>query len=153
MAKLTRIAGLGIGPMLAPMLAALPALAQDAAAPAMEAATETAAAVVDKGDVAWMMTATLLVLFMILPGLALFYGGLVRTKNMLSVPTQCTVITALVMVIWVLWGYSFAFGGGTSPYWGGPRQAVPGGRDSRFRPRRPSPTVRKSPNTCSSPSR
>jgi Amt family ammonium transporter len=90
-------------------LALLPtlALAQDV--------TET----VDKGDVAWMMTATLLVLFMILPGLALFYGGLVRTKNMLSVLMQCTLITAMVMVIWVVWGYSFAFGGGTSLYWGG----------------------------------
>ena len=95
--------------MAAGLLGLLPtlALAQDA--------TET----VDKGDVAWMMTATLLVLFMILPGLALFYGGLVRTKNMLSVLMQCTLITAMVMVIWVVWGYSFAFGGSTSPYWGG----------------------------------
>ncbi|WP_386684520.1 ammonium transporter [Loktanella sp. R86503] len=66
-----------------------------------------------------MMTATLLVLFMILPGLSLFYGGLVRTKNMLSVLMQCTLITAVVMVIWVVWGYSFAFGGSTSPFWGG----------------------------------
>ena len=90
-------------------LATLPslALAQDA--------TET----MDKGDVSWMMTATVLVLFMILPGLALFYGGLVRSKNMLSVLMQCTLITAMVMVIWVVYGYSFAFGGGTSPYWGG----------------------------------
>nr|WP_322868180.1 ammonium transporter [Aquicoccus sp. G2-2]MEA1115130.1 ammonium transporter [Aquicoccus sp. G2-2] len=72
----------------------------------------------DKGDVAWMMTATLLVLMMILPGLALFYGGLVRSKNMLSVLMQCTTITAMVMVIWVIWGYSFAFGG-AGPYWGG----------------------------------
>ncbi len=119
MSKLTKIAGLGIGPSLIAALAALPALAQDAAAPGLGGATEAAAAVVDKGDVAWMMTATLLVLFMILPGLALFYGGLVRTKNMLSVLMQCTVITAMVMVIWVFWGYSFAFGGGTSPYWGG----------------------------------
>jgi Amt family ammonium transporter len=59
------------------------------------------------------------VLFMIVPGLALFYGGLVRTKNMLSVLMQCTIITAIVMVIWVVYGYSFAFGGSTSPYWGG----------------------------------
>lgn len=90
-------------------LATLPslALAQDA--------TEA----MDKGDVSWMMTATVLVLFMILPGLALFYGGLVRSKNMLSVLMQCTLITAMVMVIWVVYGYSFAFGGGTSPYWGG----------------------------------
>jgi len=73
----------------------------------------------DKGDVAWMMTASLLVLFMTLPGLALFYGGLVRAKNALSVLMQCTMIAAVVMVIWVLWGYSFAFGGGTGPFWGG----------------------------------
>lgn len=75
--------------------------------------------VMDKGDVAWMMTSTLLVLFMILPGLALFYGGLVRAKNMLSVLMQCTVITALVIVIWALYGYSVAFGDLASPYWGG----------------------------------
>jgi len=86
----------------------LPGLAQEAAAQTM-----------DKGDVAWMLTATLLVLFMIVPGLALFYGGLVRSKNMLSVLMQCTSIAALAMVIWVLWGYSVAFGGGTSPFWGG----------------------------------
>ncbi len=89
---------------------------------AQEATTETADVIVevmDKGDVAWMMTATLLVLFMAVPGLALFYGGLVRTKNMLSVLMQCTVIVAVVMIIWVVYGYSFAFGGGTSPYWGG----------------------------------
>jgi Amt family ammonium transporter len=73
----------------------------------------------DKGDVAWMMTSTILVLFMILPGLALFYGGLVRAKNMLSVLMQCTMITAVVIIVWVVWGYSFAFGGGTSPFWGG----------------------------------
>ena len=88
-------------------MAALPALAQDAAA------------VPDKGDTGFMMIASVMVLFMILPGLALFYGGLVRTKNMLSVLMQTTLITAMVMVIWVLYGYSMAFGGGTSPYWGG----------------------------------
>ncbi len=96
-------------------LAATAAFAQDAAAPAAEAAAPT----VDKGDVAWMMTATLLVLFMTMPGLALFYGGLVRAKNMLSVLMQCTVITGVAIIVWVVWGYSFAFGGGTSPYWGG----------------------------------
>ena len=87
-------------------IAALPALAQEAPVP-------------DKGDTSFMMIATVLVLFMILPGVALFYGGLVRSKNMLSILMQSTVITALVMVIWVVYGYSFAFGGGTSPYWGG----------------------------------
>jgi Amt family ammonium transporter len=77
------------------------------------------APIMDKGDAAWMMTSSLLVLFMTMPGLALFYGGLVRSKNMLSVLMQCTMITSVVMVVWVLWGYSFAFGGGTSPFWGG----------------------------------
>ncbi len=76
-------------------------------------------AVPNKGDTTWMMLSTILVLFMILPGLALFYGGLVRSKNMLSVLMQSTMITAVVMIIWVTYGYSFAFGGGTSPYWGG----------------------------------
>jgi Amt family ammonium transporter len=111
---------LGSGAALA--LSALPTWAQDAAAETTEAAAEVAAEVapvMDKGDVAWMMTSTLLVLFMILPGLALFYGGLVRAKNMLSVLMQCTVITALVMVIWVIYGYSFAFGGSTSAIFGG----------------------------------
>ncbi|MCU0911837.1 MAG: ammonium transporter [Rhodobacteraceae bacterium] len=99
-------------------LTALPALAQEAAAEATEAAAEVAQTM-DKGDVAWMMVSTLLVLFMILPGVALFYGGLVRSKNMLSVLMQCTVITAMVIVIWVFWGYSMAFGDAPSPYWGG----------------------------------
>jgi len=83
------------------------------------AAAGAAAAVMDKGDVAWMMTSTLLVLFMIVPGVALFYGGLVRSKNMLSVLMQCTAITALVIVAWVLWGYSMAFGDAPSAFWGG----------------------------------
>jgi len=96
----------------------LAALAQETAETVAEVAAEVAP-IMDKGDVAWMMTATVLVLFMIVPGLALFYGGLVRSKNMLSVLMQVTSITALVMVIWVLWGYSFAFGGSTSAFWGG----------------------------------
>jgi Amt family ammonium transporter len=96
--KMAAIAG-------AAALLALPAAAQEAT--------------MDKGDVAWMMTSTILVLFMIIPGLALFYGGLVRTKNMLSILMQTTMITAVVIVIWVFWGYSMAFGGGTSPFWGG----------------------------------
>lgn len=103
--------------------AALPAWAQEAATDAAEAVTEAAEAVVtpvmDKGDVAWMLMSTVLVFFMILPGIALFYGGLVRAKNMLSVLMQTTLIGCTVMVIWVIYGYSFAFGGGTSPFWGG----------------------------------
>ena len=69
------------------------------------------AVTVDKGDTAWMMTATILVLMMIVPGLALFYGGLVRTKNMLSMLTQVLGVCALAMLIWVCWGYSLAFSG------------------------------------------
>ncbi|UYY57348.1 ammonium transporter [Sphingomonas sp. S2-65] len=82
------------------LFAALPAWAQDAAP----------AATVDKGDTAWMMTSTILVLMMILPGLALFYGGLARTKNMLSVMTQIGAVAALAMLVWVMWGYTMAFG-------------------------------------------
>ena len=104
-------------------LVALPALAQDAPAPdAAAGAVEAVAAVVsnlDSGDTAWMLTSSLLVLFMILPGLALFYGGLVRSKNMLSVLMQCTLITAVVMIVYTLYGYSFSFGGSESPYFGG----------------------------------
>jgi Amt family ammonium transporter len=115
--KLSGLAALGAG-----LTAALPVWAQEAAATATETAAEAAPAVadvMDKGDVAWMMTSTLLVLFMIVPGLALFYGGLVRAKNMLSVLMQCTVITAMVIVAWTFWGYSMAFGDAPSAYWGG----------------------------------
>lgn len=70
-------------------------------------------------DTAWIMTSTALVLFMTLPGLALFYGGLVRARNVLSVFMQCFSIAALMSVLWMLFGYSIAFGEGTSGYWGG----------------------------------
>jgi len=93
------------------------AFAQETAPAATEAAA--AAPVPDKADTAFMFLSTLLVFFMLIPGLALFYGGLVRTKNMLSVLMQCTVIGALMMIVWVTYGYSFAFGGSTSPYFGG----------------------------------
>jgi len=86
-------------------LSAAPAWAQDAAAAAAEAAT------VDKGDTAWMITATVLVMAMIVPGLALFYGGLARTKNMASVLTQVMAVACLAMIVWVTYGYSLAFGG------------------------------------------
>src|ERR1044071_3085798 len=82
-----------------------------AALPAAAFANATAAApTVDKGDTAWMMTSSLLVLLMIVPGLALFYGGLARTKNMLSVMTQVGAVAALTMLVWVGWGYTEAFG-------------------------------------------
>ena len=102
----------------ASLFAALPALAQEATTETA-AAVEAAAPVMDKGDVSWMMMSTVLVLFMILPGLALFYGGLVRSKNMLSILMQTTIIACLMMVIWVVYGYSMTFGGSTSPIWGG----------------------------------
>ena len=65
----------------------------------------------NSGDTAWILTSTALVLFMTLPGLALFYGGLVRVKNILSVLIQCFVIACIVSVIWVIYGYSIAFKG------------------------------------------
>ncbi len=76
---------------------------------------------VNKGDTTWMLVSALLVLLMIVPGLGLFYGGLVRAKNMLSVLMQVTTITALAMIIWVIYGYSLVFtnGGGLNSFVGG----------------------------------
>ena len=82
-------------------------LAAGLAMPGLASAQE-----LNAGDTAWMITATALVLFMTLPGLALFYGGLVRTKNVLSVLMQCFVIACVASVIWVVYGYSLAFGPG-----------------------------------------
>jgi Amt family ammonium transporter len=90
-----KLAGLGMAALLA-----APALAAPAAAPAVP----------NPGNNAWMMTSTLLVLMMILPGLMLFYGGLTRSKNMLSTMTQIGATASLAMLIWVMWGYSLAFG-------------------------------------------
>ncbi|HUO02990.1 MAG TPA: ammonium transporter, partial [Rhizomicrobium sp.] len=70
---------------------------------------QAAASKADSGDTAWMLTATMLVLLMTIPGLALFYGGMVRAKNLLSVLMQCFAITALVTVAWFVYGYSLAF--------------------------------------------
>ena len=70
-------------------------------------------------DTAWIIVATALVLFMTLPGLALFYGGLVRARNVLSVFMHCFGIAALMSVLWLVFGYSIAFGDGTSGFWGG----------------------------------
>jgi Amt family ammonium transporter len=104
------VAGLG--------LIALPVLAQTApeaaavataVAEAAPAAAEAVKAEVVKGDVAWMMVSTLLVTFMAIPGLALFYGGLVRTKNMLSVLMQVMVVFSLIAILWAVYGYSLAF--------------------------------------------
>ena len=77
--------------------------------------------VLDSGDTAWMLTATALVLFMTVPGLALFYAGMVRSKNVLSVLMQCFAITALMSILWTFWGYSLAFedGGSANAFIGG----------------------------------
>jgi Amt family ammonium transporter len=95
----------------APAAAAAPA-APAAAAPAAEAPAAAPALVPNKGDTAWMTVATAFVILMTIPGLALFYGGLVRSKNMLSVLMQVFVIFSLIVVLWVLYGYSLAFTGG-----------------------------------------
>ncbi len=89
-----------------------------AAAAAPAPAAEAAAPTPNKGDTAFMTVSTLLVILMTIPGLALFYGGLVRSKNMLSVLMQVFVVTALIYVLWVVYGYSVAFTGG-SPFLGG----------------------------------
>ena len=70
-------------------------------------------------NTAWILTSTALVLFMTLPGLSLFYGGLVRTKNVLSVLMQCFSIAVVISILWLLVGYSIAFGPSESAYWGG----------------------------------
>jgi ammonium transporter, Amt family len=99
--------------------AAAPAAAAASAAPAAAPAAPAAKAPEpNKGDTAWMMVSTLLVLMMALPGLALFYGGLVRSKNVLSVLMQVMVVFSLVSVLWLVYGYSFAFTAG-NPYFGG----------------------------------
>jgi Amt family ammonium transporter len=89
----------------APAVAPAPAAAEAAAAPAATATPPTP----NKGDNAWMIVATLLVIMMSIPGLALFYGGLVRSKNMLSVLMQVFVVFSLIIVLWAVYGYSLAF--------------------------------------------
>ncbi len=97
----------------APAAPAAPAAeAPAAAAPAAaEAAPAAPAPKVDSGDTAWMLTSTLLVILMTIPGLALFYGGLARSKNMLSVLMQVFVIFSLISILWAIYGYSLAFSG------------------------------------------
>ena len=118
---LTAISLLGIsGAVLAADTAAgaAPAAAVAVAEAAAAEAAPAAAPVPNKGDTAWMLISTALVILMTIPGLALFYGGLVRAKNMLSVLMQVFVIFALISVLWVVYGYSVAFTGG-SAFFGG----------------------------------
>jgi len=94
-------------PEAAASVAAVAAPAAEASAPAE--AAPAAAPVANKGDIAWIVVATLLVILMTIPGLALFYGGLVRSKNMLSVLMQVMVTFSLIVVLWMVYGYSLAF--------------------------------------------
>jgi len=99
-----------------------PAKAPEATAAAPAPAAAAPAPTPNKGDVAWMLTSTALVLLMSVPALALFYGGLVRTKNMLSVLMQVFVVFSLIVVLWSIYGYSLAFTEGSgplSPFYGG----------------------------------
>jgi len=98
-------------PLFRPVRATLLGLAMTIAT-SMLAQTAAAEDTIDSGDTAWMITSTLLVLLMTLPGLALFYGGLVRTKNLLSILMQCLISAAMIGVMWVVVGYSLAFGDG-----------------------------------------
>jgi ammonium transporter, Amt family len=142
------LCGAGVG--MASMFAATAAWAQEATAAATDAAVDAAAAVtapvaeaapavfvptaemVNKGDVAWMLVASALVLMMSVPALALFYGGLVRTKNMLSVLMQVLSIVCVAALVWFSWGYSMAFTSGTgatAPFVGGLSKAFLAGVD------------------------
>ncbi|WP_414713656.1 ammonium transporter [Sphingomonas sp.] len=103
---------------------AMPAWAQDVAA-----AAPAAPPAPNKGDTSWMLISSALVLMMSVPGLALFYGGLVRTKNMLSILMQVLTIVAVASLVWVCWGYSMAFTGG-SPFVGGFSKAFLKGVDA-----------------------
>ncbi|MBI5094380.1 MAG: ammonium transporter [Candidatus Hydrogenedentes bacterium] len=103
------VARLALAAILVAAVWPIAGFAEDAAPAAAAAAP---APKLDSGDTAWMLTSTALVLFMTIPGLALFYGGLVRTKNVLSILMQCFVITALVTILWTLVGYSLCFEGG-----------------------------------------
>ena len=136
------LAGLLLAATLAGAPLAVPAFAQDTApaapavavaeaAPVLAVPAETAvpapepaavaAPIPDKGDTTWMLVSTVLVLLMIVPGLALFYGGLVRQKNMLSMLMQVGVVTVIGMIAWLFWGYSLSFsdGGGLDKFIGG----------------------------------
>ena len=115
---MTKFKKMGIATgVLAAWAIGVPALA---AGPVKAPSVEAMAAMVDKGDTAWMLVSSALVLMMSVPGLALFYGGLVRTKNMLSVLMQVFMIVCIASLVWVCWGYTLSFtSGGDNPFIGG----------------------------------
>ena len=127
-----------------------------ASADAASAPAAAAAPVANKGDTAWMIVATLLVIMMTIPGLALFYGGLVRSKNMLSVLMQVMVTFSMIVVLWVIYGYSLAFTEGNAFFGGLDRLFMKGVFDPQPAPsrwRRPSARASTSPSCCSPRSR
>ncbi|MBJ6122765.1 ammonium transporter [Sphingomonas mollis] len=111
--KLSRMMA-SAGGLAAAALVAAPAWAQAAAGPIKAPTAEQMATMVNKGDTTWMLISSALVLMMSVPALALFYGGLVRTKNMLSVLMQVFMIVSVASLVWVCWGYSMAFTSGNS---------------------------------------
>jgi Amt family ammonium transporter len=111
MGRFNKVAGAGA--LLALAAVAAPAWAQGAA-PIKAPDAAAMAGMANKGDTAWMLISSALVLMMSVPGLALFYGGLVRTKNMLSVLMQVFMIVSVASLVWVCWGYSLAFTSGNS---------------------------------------
>ena len=122
------------------LFAALPAWAQNASSAPAASTTPTlvkaptavqAATMINKGDTTWMLISSALVVLMSVPALALFYGGLVRTKNMLSVLMQVLIIVSVASLVWVCWGYSEAFtSGGTNHFFGGMSKAFLHGVDA-----------------------
>ncbi|QRE73789.1 ammonium transporter [Methylobacterium aquaticum] len=130
--KLRNVLALGLGGAALALLLVEPSLAQTPTVEAPTAAAAAAAPVPNKGDTAWMLISSALVLMMSIPGLALFYGGLVRTKNMLSLLTQVFAIVSLACIVWVFFGYSLAFtnGGGLNDFVGGFSKAFLRGVDA-----------------------
>jgi Amt family ammonium transporter len=125
--KLSNKIAAGLGILAVSALTAMPAFAADLIK-APDAAAQ--AGMFNKGDVAWMLTSAALVLMMSVPALALFYGGLVRSKNMLSVLMQVLMIVSIAALVWVGWGYSMAFTSGSTPYVGGFSKAFLKGVDA-----------------------
>ena len=125
--------------------AAASAPAADASAPAAAAAASGAASTptivetVNKGDTTWMLVSTVLVIMMSIPGLALFYGGLVRSKNMLSVLMQVFVTFSLIVVLWFVYGYSLAFTEGNKFIGGFEPRCSSAASSTRRRARSPRP--------------
>ena len=122
----------------------------------LSATSAGAAATVNKGDTTWMLVATCMVVLMTVPGLALFYGGLVRAKNVLSVLMQVLIVFSVISILWVLYGYSLAFTGNASaalnPFIGGFSKlflagVTPASGRSALSPRKP--IFRSSPSSSS----